>query len=36
MALVLITNGLSNINKSDVEKAFNRGVQMGVFYIFGQ
>jgi opacity protein-like surface antigen len=27
--------GLSNINKNDAVKAFNRGVQLGVFYIFG-
>lgn len=28
-------HGLSNINKNDAVKAFNRGVQLGVFYIFG-
>ena len=27
--------GLSNINKNDAVKSFNRGVQLGVFYIFG-
>lgn len=27
--------GLSNINKSDAVKYYNRGVQLGVFYIFG-
>lgn len=28
-------HGLSNINKNDAVKSFNRGVQLGVFYIFG-
>lgn len=28
-------HGLSNINKSDAVKSFNRGVQLGVFYILG-
>jgi hypothetical protein len=28
-------HGLSNINKIDAVKSFNRGVQLGVFYIFG-
>jgi len=27
--------GLSNINKNDAVKSFNRGLQLGVFYIFG-
>ena len=27
--------GLSNINKDDVVKSTNRGLQLGVFYIFG-
>jgi hypothetical protein len=28
-------HGLSNINKNDAVKSYNRGVQLGVFYIFG-
>lgn len=32
---VRYNHGLSNINKNDAVKAFNRGVQLGVFYIFG-
>ena len=28
-------HGISNINKNDAVKSFNRGVQLGVFYIFG-
>ena len=28
-------HGLSDINKTDAVKSFNRGVQLGVFYIFG-
>ena len=28
-------HGLSNINKNDAVKSFNRGIQLGVFYIFG-
>ena len=27
--------GLSNINKDDAEKSTNRGLQLGLFYIFG-
>jgi hypothetical protein len=27
--------GLSNINKDDVVKSTNRGLQLGLFYIFG-
>lgn len=27
--------GLSNINKSDVVKSTNRGIQLGLFYLFG-
>jgi hypothetical protein len=32
---VRYNHGLSNINKNDAVKSFNRGVQLGVFYIFG-
>ena len=32
---VRYNHGLSNINKNDAIKSFNRGVQLGVFYIFG-
>lgn len=28
-------HGLSNINKDDAVKLYNRGIQLGVFYIFG-
>ena len=32
---VRYNHGLSNINKSDAVKSFNRGFQLGVFYILG-
>ncbi|MDF1570902.1 MAG: porin family protein [Bacteroidales bacterium] len=28
-------HGLSNINQNDAVKSFNRGIQLGLFYIFG-
>jgi hypothetical protein len=32
---VRYNHGLSNINKTDAIKSYNRGAQFGLFYIFG-